>query len=250
MVVKKNCFIAVMQYPVPTPMNAWKTLLIVYRRIDVQISTGGIRQERFVNELAEDEIEDALVSFRAFPALAENLSDGEASVTYEIAMIEEPLSSVTSDGGNTFWPSPDDTRNELDSLAPAGSYDSILILWPQNSPASGAQIPCRGWGLGMAPSAWTNETTYAVIANAPSWAWKIPVVGEVWLHEWLHGVCGFFTIKGFEMPVQDADAGGSHGYVQSDITGWTDFYRDLMTGRVLEDGRHTGIAAEAWRSRV
>jgi hypothetical protein len=89
-----------------------------------------------------------------------------------------------------------------------------------------------------------------VVANAASWAWKIPIVGEVWLHEWLHGVCRIFAEKGFAMPEYDADGGGSHGYIQSETTGWTSFYRDLMTGQVVEDGEKKGITAGAWRSRV
>ena len=37
-----------------------------------------------------------------------------------------------------------------------------------------------------------------------------------------------------------------HGYVQSESTGWTAFYRDLMTGRVREGDEYKGISPEAW----
>lgn len=229
-------------------MSVWKALLLVYRRIDVRIPAGWIRRTRFAHELPEEEVRDVLDSFRAFPPLVEDLSNGEASVTYQTEIIDEPLTSVTADGDGTFWPSPDDTRRELDALAPPGRYDSLFVLWPQTNLATGAQIPCRGWGLGAGPSDWSNGATYAVIGNAPSWAWSIPIVGEVWLHEWLHGVCRIFIDKGFAMPEHDADGGGSHGYVQSPTTGWTDFYRDLMTGQVLENGERKGITPEAWRN--
>jgi hypothetical protein len=43
------------------------------------------------------------------------------------------------------------------------------------------------------------------------------------------------------MPQHNADGGGSHGYTQSPVTGWGRFYRDLMTGRVMENGRMIGI---------
>ena len=231
-------------------MSIWKALLLIYRRIDVRIPAGWIRRRRFANELSEEELRDALNSFRAFPLLVEELSNGEAGVTCQTNIVEEPLSSVTADDDNSFWPSPDDTRKELDAFAPAGRYDSIFVFWPQSNLISGTEIPCRGWGFGLGPSDWTNAATYAAIGNAPSWAWRIPVVGEVWLHEWLHGVCRIFEEKGFPMPVHDADAGGSHGYVQSATTGWTSFYRDLMTGRVIEGNEHKGITAEAWRNRA
>ena len=34
--------------------------------------------------------------------------------------------------------------------------------------------------------------------------------------------------------------------MQSPVSGWTDFYRDLMTGKVLEAGVATGIPLDAW----
>ena len=39
------------------------------------------------------------------------------------------------------------------------------------------------------------------------------------------------------MPDGDADGADRHGYVRSPKTGWTDYYRDLMTCNVNEDGR-------------
>ena len=104
----------------------------------------------------------------------------------------------------------------------------------------------RRMGLGIATSAWSNHATYATVGNAESWIWQIPMVGEVWLHEWLHGVCAYFARQGYPMPDGDADGGGSHGYTQSPVSGWTDYYRDLMTGSVLESGNPTGIPLDAW----
>ena len=229
--------------------KAWKALLLAYPRMDVRVGSGGFGRKRFVHELPDGELQDALHSFRAFPALAEELSDGEATVVAEIVVVEEPLRSVTSTGGQQFWPSPDDTRKELARYVPAGRFDSLFVFWPNTDLQSGANIPCAGWGLGSGPMDGTHGATYAVVGNAQSWAWKIPIAGEVWLHEWLHGVCRIFADKGYAMPQYDADGGGSHGYVQSPTTGWTSFYRDLMTGQVLDNGERKGITAEAWRSR-
>ena len=45
---------------------------------------------------------------------------------------------------------------------------------------------------------------------------------------------------------RDADGGELHGYVRSPTAGWTDYYRDLMSGTVLEGGKRLGIPADAW----
>jgi hypothetical protein len=59
-------------------------------------------------------------------------------------------------------------------------------------------------------------------------------------------VCAFFADQGYPMPVGDADGGGRHGYKQSPVWGWSDYYHDLMIGNVLENGRRLGIPLKAW----
>jgi len=52
--------------------------------------------------------------------------------------------------------------------------------------------------------------------------------------------------RGHVMPERDADGGELHGYVRSPTAGWTDYYRDLMSGNVLEGGKRFGIPGDAW----
>ena len=99
----------------------------------------------------------------------------------------------------------------------------------------------------MGASDWSNGATYAVVGNAPTWMWKREAPGEVWLHEWLHGVCHYYASKGHPMPERDADGAEIHGYQRSPTEGWTQYYRDLMSGNVLENGRFVGIPPKAWR---
>lgn len=158
----------------------------------------------------------------------------------------EPLYSLTTREQNDFWPSPDDTRAALDNFAPAGKFDSVFIFWPQHDFTGGISVPGYAWGLGMGASDWSNGATYAAVANAPTSAWKNEARGEVFLHEWLHGVCHHFAQRGHGMPERDADGAELHGYTRSPTHGWCDYYRDLMSGDVRENGKRVGIPADAW----
>jgi hypothetical protein len=228
-------------------MTFWKSLLLIYPSVDVRY---GNRRKRFAYALAEPEIQDAIESFRRFPWLVEELTSERAGIEYQIIRIDRSLTAVTPLGQETYWPSPDDTRPEIDRLAPLGRYHSIFVLWPQRNIVDGTSVPSGGWGLAIAASRWSNEATYATIANVESSAWQVPVVGEVWLHEWLHGVCAFFAGKGYLMPDGDADGGARHGYSRSPVSGWTVYYRDLMSGNVLENGKRTGIPLDAWAAPI
>jgi hypothetical protein len=244
-------------------VKSWKTLLLVYRELDVclplgrdsieRVKSGSAERrpgkktgKRFHHVAGELEITDALNSFAGFPNLVSEFTDGRAGIEYEIVRPGHAITSLTRESPSRFWPSPGDIRSDLDEFAPSGKYDSIFVFWPQRDLKNGTAVPCDAWGLAMGASKWTNDATYAAIANAPSSAWKNEARGEVWLHEWLHGVCAHFAQRGHVMPERDADGGELHGYVRSPTAGWSDYYRDLMNGNVLEEGKRFGIPSNAW----
>jgi len=226
-------------------MATWKTLLLVYRELDVGLRCGA-KTWRFHHSLGDEEIVDALSSFEGFPLLVQNLTSGAAIIQASIVQVARRLTSLSAREADEFWPSPNDTRPELDRLAPCGRFDSVFVFWAQHDLARGISVPGFAWGLGMAASDWSNGATYAAVANAPSFAWKSEARGEVWLHEWLHGVCHHFARRGHVMPERDADGGELHGYTRSAAHGWTDYYRDLMSGSVAKNGKHLGIPPAAW----
>ncbi len=228
----------------PASPSQWRILCLVFDRIDMRFkgSFGKILSIQY--QMAPAEVQKAEWSLSHLPALARECSCGLVDISYDVVPVTRPLTSLTHMGGPNYWPSPGDVAPELSRYA--HDYDSVFVFWPQN--CNGSQIPSGGWGLAIGPGYIPGGGTYCSISNADASCWDVPRVGEVWLHEWLHGVCDFYESRGFPMPHHNADGGGSHGYVQSPVTGWCHYYRDLMTGRVLENGRFTGITPEAWLS--
>ncbi|MEY2493313.1 MAG: hypothetical protein QOH24_2264 [Verrucomicrobiota bacterium] len=224
----------------------WKALLLIYRELEVKLPISGRGQGRFRHRASEQSINDAVESFAGFPDLVRDLTGGSGGIRYTTKEIARPLASLTPREENEFWPSPDDTRIELDEFAPAGQYDSIFVFWPQHDLEGGTSVPGSAWGLGMGASDWANGATYAAVSNAPGSAWRNEARGEVWLHEWLHGVCQHFAQRGYAMPEGDADGAELHGYERSSTMGWTRYYRDLMSGMVAEGGKLVGIPLLAW----
>ena len=231
-------------------MILWRSLLLIYPRIDVRLPKPFGFSQRFVHEMPPAEIKDAVDSFRHFPALVNDLTHNEAGVEYNIITCERTLSTLSSMENGCWWPSPTDVQPELLQQMGNTRYHSVFVFWPQNNLQKGTSIKSAGWGLGMGPSPWSMDATYATVANIHLGAWQIPLVGEVWLHEWLHGACAHFASRGHVMPKKNVDGADSHGYVRSPTTGWTDFYRDLMTCHVSEDGKLLGIPLDAWRERL
>jgi hypothetical protein len=227
-------------------VQTWRALLLIYPALDVRLRGGGLRRRRFQHNTTERELADATESFRAFPDLVSRLTDGTVQIREEVVSCSRALMSLAPLSGGSWWASPDDARSELEQIAPPGTYDSVFVFWPQHDFVNDTHVPGGAWGLAVGASEWTNGATYAAVANARTHAWQGEAPGEVWLHEWLHGVCAHFAARGHQMPFRDADGADTHGYVRSPIDGWTAYYRDLMTGNVLEDGQRVGIPVAAW----
>ncbi|MHB1038309.1 MAG: hypothetical protein ACYC35_28105 [Pirellulales bacterium] len=228
--------------------SVWRAVLLVYRNAEIDYTDGDGKQQHFSNKLADEEVRAAVSSFRQYPSLAYEHSNRQAVVQYDIVYPARAINSVTKCGKDDYWLSPNDAREEINKYAAKGTYDSILVLAPLSNHATGKSVPSGGWGLAIGPSDWSNGATYCTVGNAPVDGWNEPRPGEVWLHEWIHGVCAHFAAKGFTMPAGDADAGGSHGYEHSPVEGWGEFYQDLMNGRVLDKNHRTGITKAAWET--
>jgi hypothetical protein len=103
-------------------VKIWKTLLLVYRELDIHLPVGrdsveprrlrsSAAQTHFHHVASERELADALASFRGFPHLVSELTGGRAGIEYEIVRPDHALTSLTRESSSRFWPSPDDTRS-------------------------------------------------------------------------------------------------------------------------------------------
>src|SRR5947207_7622538 len=111
----------------PQLVKIWKTLLIVYRELEVCLPLGrdSVEPRRHFHHVAsERELAAAIDSFRGFPQLVRELTNGAAGIEYEIVRPNHALTSLTGESPSRFWPSPDDLRSDLDEFALPGKYDS------------------------------------------------------------------------------------------------------------------------------
>lgn len=237
----------------------WKSVLFIFPNTDAQFHYKG-QPRRYKNSLAQDEMDAAAYAFRRLPALVRDLSGGLATLDpARVVIIDTPVRQVTReelapDGTGRYFLSWDDAWPLIKDhpnwkALPPTWYDSVFVHWnsgPFYGPREGHEMLGRGWGLGTYWNKPGANFTYCTITPAPDSAWRDGMIGEPWLHEWLHGVAAYYRGKGYRMPRGDADGAGSHGYVRDPVKGWSGYYRDLMTGGVMEDGTATGITAAAW----
>ncbi len=229
--------------------DPWKMLVIVYPQIDVDyVDIGGIPKHLTATMPANDQAA-MIQAFLNLPhrGVVYDYSGQTAELEAHIVISERPLTSISEVGGAySYWPGPEDTMPEIDQYAPAGTYDSVVIFWQASDPVTGQSIPSGGWGWG----GWVGpySMTYATVFNL-SWVWPSGACqGEVFLHEWLHGVTQFYDWLGFVFPYEDLHGAEEAGYPQDANGCWETWLRDYMRGFVYENGQRTALIPETWQS--
>lgn len=243
---------------VPSSVEAtgtpWKMLVLVYRNIDVDYVDLDGQPKHLTATMPQTDADNMIADFLHVPhqGLVYGYSDHYGELEADIVYVARAITHITyvnqNDPSVGYWIDPEDVRTELDTYAPKGKYDSIEVLWQASHPETGQSVPLGGWGWGGGPFESANGATYASIFNL-SWWWTYdPCLGEVFLHEWLHGVTGYYMSMGYRFPPGDLHGAGENGYAQDPNGCWTTWYRDYMRGRVYVNGTPTGITEAAWNA--
>jgi hypothetical protein len=218
----------------------WRALLLVYTNTDADYVQGGTNKH-YTGSMNAANRDEGVWAFHQYGSLANELSDRECIAPGDVVYPVNAITSVTDRGGNNYWVTPNDIAADLDTYAPPGNYDSIMVYW------NPGDIPSSALGLAyQSPVASAHGATYALIREWGGWDGE-GKVGEAWLHEWIHGITGHYTDYGHRMPNNNADGKGEHGYTNLN---W-EYYYDLLRDRVWETNPppsdYTGVPVQGWR---
>ena len=233
--------------------DPWKMLILIYPNTDTDYIDENGNPQHLTASMPAQDMENMKNSFLNLPHRkgVYDYSGQAAELEAHIVVVNRALNSLAPIG-NGYWPSPDIVRPELNEHAPKGKYDSVIVFWQASHPVTGQSIPSIGWGLGYWPGeTYANGMTYATVFNL-SWAWTVnnqSCRGEVFLHEWLHGVTGFYMSKGVPFNYEDlhgAEEATAKDYVTPfQQTGcWEVWLRDYMRGLVYENGVRKALVPE------
>ena len=230
------------------PPTSWKVLVLVYRQTSLDfVGAGG--ETRHLEATMSPSMEALVLKTVPTPSLVANWSSGVAAQRQTVVYPPRPLTSLSPLGDGAYWVGPGDVAADLDVYAPPGTYDSVLVLWQPWD--ADDHVPSWGWGLGLSAGPPSNGAAYATITVPPSdrssWITTMPFPGEVYLHEWLHGVIDYHHAHGAQVP--DLHNTGYFGY-SSDDNSWRSWYSDLMQRHVPDPhgGAAVGIDYRVWQA--
>jgi hypothetical protein len=171
--------------------------VLVYRELDVRWRDG--LRRRSSRRAMDDEERGVLEALlERVPSAVAEWSEGNAELDpFRIALVDRVMDTLSPSGGGRWWVAPEDCRPELDSLAPPGSVDAVIAVWP-----SDGTIPLCGWGCSVGPSRAANGAGFSSIVNDHWRGYATqPHPEEGFVHEWLHQVEATYRSLGVDEAV-------------------------------------------------
>ena len=237
----------------------YKHLLLVYTEVDAKVIREDGREWHYKASMPENLQQLGIDAFKNLPNLIEESTGGNVTASTEVIFVDHPLTSISSYYHRGNEHEPGDTwqnmvaianvQDDLEYYAPLGKYDAVIVLW-HNTNADDSFY--SNWGMGG--SRFHNGTTTfaSVISGRESlWLNSGQAKGEIFLHEWLHGITNFFMGHGYRnFPINDLHGYrlNYYDYQKSPPNGWMAWYSDYMQGKVWDDKSKvsTGITEEMW----
>jgi len=231
--------------PKAAPMATWKTLVMLYRETDVTFTRDNGSSYRLQVRMTNEMYDLMRKTVRQFATSANTWSGGLAAVDMTILDMPHPLTRVDAFGGG-YWVSPTAVKQDLNTYAPSGKYDSVIVIW-QPTDTKGVSIPVPAWGLTMPDGSWSNNTGFTSIVTPHQMWWLTgsSAPEEVFVHEWMHQV--IFFHERYNRTKIDLHAGAQYGYKDSNGS-WKTWLMDVMQGRVKDGSKLIGISADVWKA--
>lgn len=232
----------------PEPEIEFKVLLIIKRRSDTW-------HPLFLPVRAEMTEEDVRTARHCFeiqtPDMVHEATRGRVRFTPTVIVSDTPLRAFSPTRLDSAEYLQQELLAELANHAKPGDYDSAGYYFLHYDPTSGYRAPRAGYGVG-GYHAGVGMGLFAV-----SNAGKMNPRDEIFLHEWMHGLDGFYEGKKDVRLPRGALHGGNNydarystarpWRTQDTFRGYMTWYQDILNGEVPEAEGFSGHGSKAWR---
>ena len=223
---------------------------LIFRTLLVIKPVGDIHSERHLKVQYQMTPEDIRVITTAFqndvPYWINRITRGRIQWQADVRVSPVPLRTihVWDDGCGL---APEDISEDIDAYAPQGKYDAVFVYWKSWDDETNYRLPGPyGWASGTFESA--NYAGFASVQYDVPSAWtRESGSTEVFIHEWLHLMEGFYGGReGVQLARGGLHAGEEHSYTLNERN-WKDWYGDLLNGEIREGNQNVGLGEVAWK---
>ena len=232
----------------PKPEVEFKVLLIIKRISDTT-------HPLFLPvraEMTEEDVQSARHCFEIqTPDIVHEATHGKVRFIPTVIVSDKPLRCLNPSRRDSAEYLGEEMINELATVSKPGEYDSVGYYFLHYDTASGYRAPRAGYGVG----GYNGGAGIGMFAISS--AGRMNPRDEIFLHEWMHGLDGYYGgFKDVRLP-KGALHGGSnydahYGIAkawrpQDTFKGYMEWYKDILNAEVPEGDGFSGHGSKAWK---
>ncbi len=167
----------------PEQAGVWKVQVYIFRTLDFSWKDKDGKAHHAVYKFRDDEIDAIRSAMDGFNEAVWRNSQGNLRISYDIKVIEKPLTKL--DGDYSFWPGPSSCMPYFTDFKP-GDADSLFVYAKirGDKDEKNEDIPLSLLAGTLGVLSDTKGATY--IGFNTGGGWCEDASGEVQWHEWLH----------------------------------------------------------------
>lgn len=197
------------------------------------------------SEMTTSEIADIKRCFgKETPRMIDEITNGSVKFKPTIYVSKKPLKLWEAKRLDSAEYVVQEMVNEFSSIAKPGDYDAVGCYFLHYDTISGYRIPRAGFGVGGYDSS-RGLGLFAVNCTT-----SLGIDNEIFIHEWMHGLDGFYDRKSeVVLPKGYLHGAEENGYSTSPwksgaSPGWLKWYGHYLTGKVKGQ---FGLGSNAWK---
>ncbi len=230
------------------PEIEFKVLLIIKRSSDTW-------HPLFLPIRSEMTAEDIAKARQCFeiqtPDMVHDITRGKVKFTPTVIVSDLPLRSFNPQRRDSAEYMGTELVNELANIAKPGDYDCAIYYFLYFDNASGYKIPRAGYGVG----GFSGSDGIGMVGVGS--ASRMNPRDEIFLHEWMHTLDGYYGGKeGVRLPKGALHGMGNYDAhykeakawrPQDTFRGYMEWYKDIFTCQVPEGDGFAGYGDAAWK---
>ena len=203
-------------------------------------------------EMTEEDVQAARHCFEIqTPDMVHEATHGKVKFIPTVVVSDKPLRSFNPERLDSAEYLDNELINELAAISKPGEYDSVGYYFLHYDTTSGYRAPRAGYGVG----GYNGGAGIGMFAISS--AGRMNPRDEIFLHEWMHGLDGYYGgLKDVRLPKgalhgssnYDAHYGIAKAWrPQDSFKGYMDWYKDILNCEVPESEGFSGHGSKAWK---
>lgn len=224
----------------------WNVLCLIYKQIDVDINING-KIKNIKLSMSDDDISTIKEEMNRFKQSCNELSNNKMSVSYDIKVIDSPITTLTYSENNEYYVAPEDVEQDLEKIISDKEYDHIFVVTRLTDKESNLYVPVNDWlGLGSMDYLGIGYSLVRMPDKRTNYIYKyssnVQFPEEVFVHEFLHTLERNQSDLGYDVP--DLHGNEMYGYVSDLKEGLKIWYKDYMNKEIQDIANNSYVGIE------